>query len=208
MNAISTQPLQVCIDRHLRALGYEICGDEDSTGWYWCFGDFTSRTTSLPFDTIDEATSAAVLDLVDRTSELLASAKLVLQSWDSGDLAAAVRDLGVSVAALTAVGADDKDPVPADSRPVEADLILDAKGARIGRRAWLVQGDDAYGPWIEVVYLDLDAAINMAREIGQDWLDEGHAIDLDDLERALRANLECSASSTFNMRLKRVDVIG
>ena len=208
MNATSTQILQVRIEQHLRALGYEICGDEDHTGWYWCFGDFTSRTVTLPLDTIEEATSAAVLDLVDRTSELLASARLVLQNWDSGDLAAAVRDLGISVAALSAVETAAKDRPPADGGPFEADLILDAKGARIGRRAWLVQGDDAYGPWIEVVYLDLDAAINMAREIGQDWLDEGHAIDLDDLERALRVNLECSASSTFNMRLKRVDVIG
>ena len=208
MNAISTQPLQVCIDRHLRALGYEICGDEDSTGWYWCFGDFTSRTTSLPFDTIDEATSAAVLDLVDRTSELLASAKLVLQSWDSGDLAAAVRDLGVSVAALTAVGADDKDPVPADSRPVEADLILDAQGARIGCQAWLIQGDGAEGHWVEDAHLNLNSAITKVRDIGQGWLADGHAIDLDDMERALRANLEFSVISACSVRLTRIDVIG
>ena len=208
MNINSIEPLQVCIERHLRILGYEICGDEDHTGWYWSFGGFTSRTVTLPFDKIDEATSAAVLDLVDRTSELLASAKLVLRNWDSGDLAAAVRDLGVSVAALSATNSEAEDLASAESGPSHPDLILDSQGARIGRKAWLAQGDDAYGPWIKVVYLDLDSAITMAREVGQDWLDEGHVIDLDDLERALRTNLEFSASSTFNVRLKRVDVFG
>lgn len=208
MNTTSTQPLQVCIERHLRTLGYEICGDDDSTGWYWRFGNFTSRAVTLPLDTIDEATCAALLDLMNRTRDLLASSELVLQHWESGDLAAAVRDLAVSVAALTETGAGANHPTPASVAPVDADLILDAHSARIGCQAWLVQVDSAEGPWVEDAHLNLDSAITQVRNIAQGWLADGHAIDLDEVESALRANLEFSVPSIGSVRLTRIEVLG
>ena len=92
--------LRLDLERQLRALGYEICGDEDQTGWYWSIGSHRSLTGQLPFDTIEEATLDAARDLVERAQELTVAAQAVVSRWERGDLAEAVRELGVAAGYL------------------------------------------------------------------------------------------------------------
>jgi hypothetical protein len=91
--------LAIEVERQLRLLGYELCGDDD-IGWYWQMGDFKSLTATLAFDTSAEALLAAFGDQVQRTTELLGAARQVVQRWSKGDLAHAVRDLDASAKAL------------------------------------------------------------------------------------------------------------
>ncbi len=96
MSAIQSFELQPALERLLRNLGYEVCGDDDQTGWYWMVGDHSSRSNQIAFDTIAAATLDAARDLVERTQDLTCAALAVVHRWDKGDLAAAVRDLDVA----------------------------------------------------------------------------------------------------------------
>ena len=83
----------------LRELGYEICGDDDE-GWAFHFGGPDSTTRGPQVDTAAQASASALMDLTIGTQDLLAAAKAVLDSWESGDLAAAVRELDTCVRVL------------------------------------------------------------------------------------------------------------
>lgn len=100
MSTFHPSRLQQALEVQLRALGYEICGDEDQTGWYWSIGSHRSLTAQLPFDTIEEATLDAARDLVERAQELTVAAQTVVSRWERGDLAEAVRELGVAAGFL------------------------------------------------------------------------------------------------------------
>lgn len=93
LNPIPYKSVQLSAEVLLRELGYEICGDDEDSGWYWCLGDFNSRSVTPAADTIGEATVSALADLVARSAELRAAARAVIDNWDRGDLAAAVREL-------------------------------------------------------------------------------------------------------------------
>jgi hypothetical protein len=92
--------LQVAIDQQLRELGYEICGDDDTTGWSWRLGSFDSSRSMLAFDTIEDATAAAMCDLAQRTGELIRAGRAVVGVWERGDLAKAVRELATCINAF------------------------------------------------------------------------------------------------------------
>ena len=204
MNAVSVEPLQLVIERHLRTLGYEVCGDEERTGWYWRLGDYDSHRRDSAFDTIVEATADAASDLVDRTVELLADARLVLATWEKGDLAKAIRALAVTVAAMNKGSTEDTIQWPSE----EPEEVLSTQGVRLGRQAWLIEGDGSSGAWIDEAHLDIASAILKAREIGQQWIADGIDIDLDALEHALAADLPFTAADSISIRLRRIDLIG
>lgn len=105
----SASDLQMDADRQLRALGYEICGDDDDEGWYWTIGSFQSTSAKLAFDSAAEATADAVRDLVQRSGELLAAARLAVSRWSEGDLAEAIRELDVCAKAFPLVAVADGD---------------------------------------------------------------------------------------------------
>ncbi len=96
MIAIHPFELQQALERLLRNPGYEVCGEDDQTGWYWMVGDHSSRSNQIAFDTTAAATLDAARDLVERTQELTCAALAVVHQWDKDDLAAAVRDLDVA----------------------------------------------------------------------------------------------------------------
>ena len=100
MSTFHPSQLRQALELRLRALGYEICGDEDQTGWYWSIGSHRSLTAQLPFNTIEEATLDAARDLVERAQELTIAAQAVVSRWKRGDLAEAVRELGVAAGYL------------------------------------------------------------------------------------------------------------
>ena len=79
-------------DELLRELGYEICGDDDD-GWAFHFGGDDSTTRGPRLDSAAQASASALKDLAIGTQDLLAASKAVLDSWESGDPAAAVREL-------------------------------------------------------------------------------------------------------------------
>jgi hypothetical protein len=89
----------VAIERLLRLLGYEICGDDD-LGWHWQLGSFKSLTAELPFDTVEIASAAALADLVSHTSELLDACQQTVARWSHGDLALSIRELDLCVRAF------------------------------------------------------------------------------------------------------------
>jgi hypothetical protein len=86
-------------DALLRELGYEICGDDDD-GWAFHFGGDDSPTRGPQVDTAAQASLSALNDLTIATQDLLAAAKAVLKNWQSGDLAATVRELATCVRVL------------------------------------------------------------------------------------------------------------
>jgi hypothetical protein len=121
MSAIHSFELQQALERLLRNLGYEVCGDDDQTGWYWMVGDHSSRSKQLPFDTIAEATLDAARDLIERTQELTCAALAVIRHWDQGDLAAAVRDLDVAARYLAhSLDPDEASPLAASDTQLTA----------------------------------------------------------------------------------------
>lgn len=195
-------PLQVAIERQLREFGYEICGDEDQTGWYWRLDGYDSRSVRLAEDTIEDATLAALQDLFGRTQELQAASEEVLANWESGDLAAAVRELSACVSAMR-VGSD------ADQVAGEAEsVVLAGDGVPIGRVAWLVHGDAADGPWLDEAHLDFEAAIAKCRDVVLEWAAEGLVVDVDAMEATVRATRSYTPCDEFTVRLTQIDVIG
>lgn len=116
MSTFHPSQLQQALELQLRTLGYEICGDEDQTGWYWSIGSHRSLTAQLPFDTIEEATLDAARDLVERAQELAVAAQAVVSRWERGDLAEAVRELAVAAGYLT-YGDQDPEEAGQAARP-------------------------------------------------------------------------------------------
>jgi hypothetical protein len=196
-------PLQLEIERILREFDYEICGDEDHEGWYWRLENYDSRQSSHAHDSIELATLSALRDFADRSEELQAAAAVVVDTWEAGDLAGAVRGLELCLRAMKS--GDEADEEASGEEPA---VILGADGVQIGRQTWLVHGDSADGPWLDAVHLQLEAAIARARAIGQEWLDEGLNVDLDELEASVRAGSSYSPRDGFAVGLSRVDVIG
>lgn len=198
-------PLQQAVERELRKLGYEICGDDDLDGWYWRLEDYDSRQTSTAEDRIEFATVAALKDLVARTQELLAAATVVVERWDRGDLAEAVRELNATLLAMRSDGASaEADTVAAD----EPSAVLDSGGIPIGHQAWLVCGTAPDGPWNEEAYLDRAAATARAREVAEVWQAEGLPVDLEQLETELASNRSYCPSDEFSVSLTCIEVIG
>ncbi len=194
--------LQQAIERLLRELGYEICGDDDIDGWYWRLAEFDSRSVRLAEDSMDQAIEDALHDLIARVQELIAAAGQVVERWDHGDLAAAVRELEACLRAMEPESRLDH------SNDADEALVLDGDGARIGRQAWLVHGDAVDGPWHDKAYSHQEAAITRAREIGQEWLDEGRDVDLDQLAAALQGGMSYCPCDGISVALSSIDVIG
>lgn len=105
----SASDLQIDVERQLRALGYEICGDDDDNGWCWTISSFSSTSVRLAFDSAAEATADAVSDLVQRSSELLAAARLAVSRWSEGDLAEAIREMDACARSFPLVATTDPD---------------------------------------------------------------------------------------------------
>lgn len=93
----SASDLQNDIDGLLAELGYEICdgGQDDADpgdAWTWRFGGGPEHGC-LPFDEATEATHAAMKDLTGCVDDILGTGRTVVERWESGDLAQAVREL-------------------------------------------------------------------------------------------------------------------
>lgn len=197
--------LQQGIEHALRGLGYEICGDDDNEGWYWRLEDYDSRQTTLAEDRIEDATAAAVLDLVSRTQELMAAACAVVERWDRGDLAEAVRELHATLLAMRSESEGAPTGLTVDR---EAGVVPDSTERPISHRAWLVSGTAPDGPWNEEAYLDQSAAIARSREIAEVWQAEGLSVDFEQLEEALANGRDYCVSDEFSVSLGCIEVIG
>ena len=197
--------LQQAVEQALRDLGYEICGDDDTEGWYWRLEDYDSRQTTLAEDRIEGATSAALQDLVSRTQELMAAASAVVERSDGGDLAEAVRELH---ATLLAMRSESEGASTDRTVTQEAVVVLDSTERPISHRAWLVSGTAPDGPWNEEAYLDQSAAIARAREIAEVWQAEGLSVDFEQLEEALANGRDYCVSDEFSVSLGCIEVIG
>lgn len=178
------------VEEHLLILGYKIF-DEPDEGCEWQLGDFCSRSVSLAFDNRQEAVADAVRDLALRSQELLAAARVVVDRWSQGDLAEAVRELDLCVQGLATP--------TAESASDGADAL----------QAWLVHGDGPNGPWREEAFVDFDAAVTRAIAVGQQWIDEGHVVDLAHLEAELRkAHFSWVLGLDASIHLVQIDVVG
>ena len=197
--------LQQGIEHALRGLGYEICGDDDNEGWYWRLEDYDSRQTTLAEDRIEDATAAAVLDLVSRTQELMAAASAVVERWDRGDLAEAVRELHATLLAMRSESEGAPTGLTVDRK---AGVVPDSTERPISHRAWLVSGTAPDGPWNEEAYLDQSAAIARSREIAEVWQAEGLSVDFEQLEEALANGRDYCVSDEFSVSLGCIEVIG
>lgn len=92
--------LQSDVDQLLDRLGLEITGD-DCDGYTVRRGDVDLRTSrGVWFDTAAEASAAALEGLFDRVEDLMSAAKQVIDRWERGDLAEAVREMEVCVRCL------------------------------------------------------------------------------------------------------------
>ncbi|TDM05067.1 MAG: hypothetical protein C4K60_20290 [Ideonella sp. MAG2] len=99
----SASDLQMDVDRLLDRLGLEVTGD-DEEGFTVCRGGKELTYGRLPVhDTAAEAAAAALEDLIDRVEELMSAAKTVIDRWEDGDLAEAVRELVLCVRTIDEV---------------------------------------------------------------------------------------------------------
>ena len=171
MSFMSGHELCEAVEEHLATLGYKVFGDH-SKGWSWELDDYQP---SLPAcDSQGEAAAAALADLVQRTAELLDAAAAVIENWEGGDLAAAVRELDLCVKALRDRG-DDAPAGTNDAPDVDED----------SSQGWLLHGDGPDGPWTVGAYLDEDDAHEAALAKATTWIEEGHQVDLDHFGYAL-----------------------
>jgi len=93
----SASDLQADVDRLLDRLSLEVTGD-DEDGFTIRRGDSTIHTDQgTYFSSAAEASGAALQGLFDHVEDLLSAAKEVIQRWERGDLAEAVRELVVCV---------------------------------------------------------------------------------------------------------------
>ncbi|CAD5366683.1 conserved hypothetical protein [Rubrivivax sp. A210] len=171
MSTMTGHELCEAVEQHLGTLGYRVFG-EPCEGWDWELGGYQSP--ALACDSQGEAAAAALADLVKRTSELLDAAEAVIARWERGNLAAAVRELELSVTALRKPNGD----LARDATPsISAD--------EVAPEGWLLHGEGPDGPWTEAVFLDLAAATGSAMEFAREWIEEGLEIDLDHYEGQL-----------------------
>lgn len=173
MSFMTGHELCQTVEEHLATLGYRVYGDP-SDGWTWELDDYTP---SLPtFDSQGEAAAAALADLVQRTEELLAAAEAVVERWERGDLAEAVRELQLCVKALR----DRSDESIEQASDAEVDDI---------HEGWLLHGDGPAGPWTVGAFLDQDDAHEAALAKAKEWIKEGHRVDLDHFAATLAQHL-------------------
>ena len=93
----SASDLQLDVDRLLDRLCLEVTG-EDEDGFTVRRGDSVLTTSQGTFfNSAAEASAAALEGLFDHVEDLLSAAKEVINCWEKGDLAAAVRELVVCV---------------------------------------------------------------------------------------------------------------
>jgi hypothetical protein len=97
--SFTTSDFQGHVDDLLREFGYEIGGD-DEIGWTFHFGGDDSAHRGPQVDSAAQACLSALNDLIIGTQDLMSAAKAVLENWESGDLAAAVRELATCVRVL------------------------------------------------------------------------------------------------------------
>ena len=198
----SSSDLQSDIDLKLRDLGYEICGDDDTLGWSWQLGDFSSTSVMLAFETAAEASADALRDLVDRTQELLAAARLVVAEWSAGDLAAAVRELDACARAF-----DDADEVEGEEPSPESAVALAVPGRP--ETVWLLHGVGATGDWVEAAYCSLDGAMGRAIDIVATWVRDRVVGDGDQFLARLRStHRACSCGGEVSMEIEAITLFG
>ena len=171
MSFMSGHELCEAVEEHLATLGYKVFGDH-TEGWSWELGEYQP---SLPAcDSQGEAAAAALADLVHRTDELLDAAATVIERWERGDLAEAVRELDLCVKLLR----DRSDDAPASNKDA-ADVNDECA------QGWLLHGDGPTGPWTVGAFLDQDDAHEAALAKAKTWIEEGHRVDLDHFGCAL-----------------------
>ncbi len=173
MSFMTGHELCQAVEEHLATLGYRVYGDS-SDGWTWELDDYTPSVPAC--DSQGEAAAAALADLVQRTDELLDAAETVIERWERGDLAEAVRELELCVKALR-----DRSE-GAIERPESAEVDD-------SQEAWLLHGDGPAGPWTVGAFLDLDDALEAALDKAKEWVKEGHRVDLDHFATALAEHL-------------------
>lgn len=171
MSFMSGHELCEAVEQHLATLGYKVFGDHEE-GWSW---ELDAYQPSLPAcDSQGEAAAAALADLVQRTDELLDAASAVIDRWERGDLAEAVRELDLCVKLLR----DRSEDAPATQ------VDLDEADAEC-TQGWLLHGDGPTGPWTVGAYLDVDDAQEAAIAKARSWVEEGHRVDLEHFGYAL-----------------------
>ena len=176
----SSSDLQSHVDELLDELGYQIIGD-DGEGWAWRVGGAeVLSVTGLHgpiFDSAAEATAAALQELVGCVDDLRGTGRTVVERWESGDLAEAVRELDGALCMLDpALPASSTDRV--NARPA------DDSGRREARlRRLMIEGltlDDclkAFGsPSVKLAQLRTSSALQ-----GLDVLIGEHTVVREDL---------------------------
>jgi hypothetical protein len=96
----SSSNLQNDLDQLLDRLDLEITGDECDGYTVRHAGRDLVTARGTIFDTAAEATATALEGLIVLVEDLISASKVVLARWDNGDLAEAVRELGICVRVL------------------------------------------------------------------------------------------------------------
>lgn len=173
MSLMSSHELCEAVEEQLALLGYRVYGDP-SDGWSWELDDYAPSMPAC--DSQGEAAAAALADLVQRTDELLDAAETVIDRWERGDLAEAVRELQLCVKALR----DREDEAIERANASDVDEI---------HEGWLLHGDGPAGPWTVGAFLDQDDAHEAALAKAKEWVKEGHRVDLDHFAATLAQHL-------------------
>ncbi len=171
MSFMSGHELCEAVEQQLGTLGYKVFGDH-AEGWSWELDEYQPALPAC--DSQGEAAAAALADFVQRTNELLDAAAAVVERWESGDLAEAVRELDLCVKLLRN-RIEDASEAHGDADNVDADCS----------QGWLLHGDGPTGPWTVGAFLDLDDAQEAALAKARSWVEEGHRVDLDHFGGAL-----------------------
>lgn len=100
------------LSQPLQRLGLEITGDEAAGFTICCAEGYLCTDRGTHFGTAAEATAVALIGLLDRVGDLVTAAAAVSRHWERGDLAAAVRELDVSLNEVDLSGKQAPDPQP------------------------------------------------------------------------------------------------
>lgn len=159
----------------LSALGYLVDGDAIHGWTARCEARRVEVAASLP--TGEMACAVALRDHARRLHILRSAASKVVTRWSSRYLAEAVRELDHALREFSDLGGPPYGPLP--SMPAESPVFVTSEqGDVVGRRAWLVEAEDADGPWRQDVRLRHADAIETALEIVRGWVDGGLDVDL------------------------------
>lgn len=153
----SASDLQADVDRLLDRLGLEVTGD-DEEGFTIRRGTSTLHTDHGSFfNTAAEAANAALQGLFNHVEDLVSAAKEVIDRWERGDLAEAVRELDVCVRVLD-------EAVPGRAGEEKAAARLKA------RLAHLVRDGLSFGDCVHAfgVTEKQDPAVGLARSLFHD----------------------------------------